>query len=199
MRNSQNFSQYFHFITNIEGIIRNHYTILALESARSMESDVSGCRKEGGKVVPLDHSRWAKRNTPLKVSSTVILPSFLPSTLTAVMTFCVQRERERGGSSKINANLIFESYEIKTLLYLLSAHNCRGGCGNRLRSQCNRRHTIKRHGGGGGGSRWEFVEINQRGRETHRRPFTLNCGFSLGVLRTTIVTNQTDQNTIQLQ
>lgn len=127
------------------------------------------------------------------------LPSFLPSTLAAVMTFCVQRERERGGSSKINANLIFESYEIKTLLYLLSAHNCRGGCGNRLRSQCNRRHTIKRHGGGGGGSRWEFVEINQRGRETHRRPFTLNCGFSLGVLRTTIVTNQTDQNTIQLQ
>lgn len=61
-----------------------------------MESDVSGCRKEGGKVVPLDHSRWAKRNTPLKVSSTVILPSFLPSTLAAVMTFCVQRERGEG-------------------------------------------------------------------------------------------------------
>lgn len=38
-----------------------------------------------------------------------------------------------------------------------------------------------------------------RGGGRHRRPFTLNCGFSLGVLRTTIVTNQTDQNTIQLQ
>lgn len=64
--------------------------------------------------------------------------------------------RQRGGSSKINANLIFESYEIKTLLYLLCAHNCRGGCGNAALvatdNPCVTVDTLFNVMGGGGGS-----------------------------------------------
>lgn len=53
--------------------------------------------------------------------------------------------RGRKGTYKINANLISESYEIKTFLYSC-AHNCRGVCGgNSIPTTIV--DTIKRSGG----------------------------------------------------